>query len=168
MKKYQLVDIWFDGYFLYLTISHDGIAQDLLKSVREKMAFENLIASYAMEIRPAFFQFERVDQKAFSLENLDDVAVAAWFDEKVMQFVDTYLQVDQVEQYQQGNMATDPVCGMHLNKGMAAARIEHSGHAYYFCDEGCRDKFAAEPPRYLSPRASASRRQTQTVQSRHS
>jgi len=37
--------------------------------------------------------------------------------------------------------ATDPVCGMTVDKGRAL-RAEHDGHTHFFCSEGCRSRFA--------------------------
>src|SRR5690349_4841931 len=50
----------------------------------------------------------------------------------------------------QGNTARDPVCGMSVDPATAKYRAEHAGHDYFFCSAGCRDRFAAEPARYLS------------------
>jgi len=46
----------------------------------------------------------------------------------------------------------DPVCGMMVNP--AAARggsHEHKGNTYYFCNPRCRERFAADPEKYLAP-----------------
>jgi Cu+-exporting ATPase len=43
----------------------------------------------------------------------------------------------------------DPVCGMTVDAASAKHRAEHAGHAYYFCSSRCREKFEAEPARYL-------------------
>jgi Cu+-exporting ATPase len=45
----------------------------------------------------------------------------------------------------------DPVCGMTVDAATAKDRTEHGGHAYYFCSIRCREKFEADPARYLSP-----------------
>jgi Cu+-exporting ATPase len=45
--------------------------------------------------------------------------------------------------------ATDLVCGMVVNKETAPAVFEHGGVRYYFCSSRCRDRFAAEPSRYV-------------------
>ncbi|MGC1795788.1 MAG: heavy metal translocating P-type ATPase [Candidatus Acidiferrales bacterium] len=50
-------------------------------------------------------------------------------------------------------MERDPVCGMTVDPGRAAARVEHSGKTYCFCCAGCANKFRAEPDRYLSAKA---------------
>jgi len=43
--------------------------------------------------------------------------------------------------------ATDPVCGMQVERQPAPATLEHGGQRYYFCSEHCRDRFAAHPGR---------------------
>jgi Cu+-exporting ATPase len=46
-------------------------------------------------------------------------------------------------------MAIDPVCGMTVDPVHARGRFEHRGATYYFCSPGCREKFAADPDRWL-------------------
>ena len=43
----------------------------------------------------------------------------------------------------------DPVCGMMLEPDRAKHRAEHAGHSYFFCSAKCREKFTAEPARYV-------------------
>ena len=45
--------------------------------------------------------------------------------------------------------ATDPVCGMSVDPASAKHSAEFAGKTYYFCSAGCREKFLAEPQRYL-------------------
>jgi Cu+-exporting ATPase len=46
--------------------------------------------------------------------------------------------------------AKDPVCGMMVTIATAKHSAEHAGVTYYFCREGCRTKFMAEPARYIA------------------
>lgn len=46
--------------------------------------------------------------------------------------------------------ATDPVCGMKVDPHTAKHRTEYNGRTFYFCSAGCREKFAADPEKYLS------------------
>ena len=46
-------------------------------------------------------------------------------------------------------MHIDPVCKMTVAPETAAAEFDHEGTTYYFCMPGCRDKFAADPDRFL-------------------
>ena len=45
----------------------------------------------------------------------------------------------------------DPVCKMLVSPETAAGEFEHDGKHYYFCSNGCREKFAADPQKYLGP-----------------
>ena len=47
----------------------------------------------------------------------------------------------------------DPVCGMSVNPATAAHHAEHDGQAYAFCAQRCKEKFVADPARYLQPQA---------------
>jgi len=46
---------------------------------------------------------------------------------------------------------TDPVCGMTVDPATARRRAEHAGRTWFFCSDRCRQKFVAEPARYLAP-----------------
>jgi Cu+-exporting ATPase len=45
----------------------------------------------------------------------------------------------------------DPVCGMSVDPATAKHKTEHAGTTYYFCNPRCREKFEADPARYLEP-----------------
>src|ERR1700733_4881799 len=44
----------------------------------------------------------------------------------------------------------DPVCGMTVDPGKAAAKQELRGTTYYFCSRGCAARFAKEPEKFLA------------------
>ena len=46
-------------------------------------------------------------------------------------------------------LVNDPVCGMDVDPHTAKHKAEHEGHPYYFCSDGCRTKFVANPTTYL-------------------
>jgi Cu+-exporting ATPase len=46
--------------------------------------------------------------------------------------------------------AIDPVCGMSVDPHTAAASAVYEGQTYYFCCTHCRERFQADPVRYLS------------------
>jgi Cu+-exporting ATPase len=49
--------------------------------------------------------------------------------------------------------AIDPVCGMPVDVTNAKHGTELAGQTYYFCCAGCKEKFLADPSRYLEPEA---------------
>ncbi|WP_136601737.1 XdhC family protein [Salinigranum halophilum] len=46
-------------------------------------------------------------------------------------------------------VATDPVCGMDVVVGEAAATATHEGTTYHFCGVGCQEAFVDDPARFL-------------------
>ena len=53
------------------------------------------------------------------------------------------------------SQARDPVCGMAVDRAAAKHKAEHGGRTFYFCCNGCREKFVSDPARYLKPESSA-------------
>ncbi len=51
----------------------------------------------------------------------------------------------------------DPVCGMTVDPHATKYQAEHDGHPYYFCSNGCRTKFEADPVRYVDPASPAAK-----------
>jgi len=52
--------------------------------------------------------------------------------------------------------AIDPVCGMSVDPDTAKGGSHvHEGTSYYFCNPRCKEKFAADPERYLSAKPAA-------------
>ena len=44
----------------------------------------------------------------------------------------------------------DPVCGMEVDPTRAAAKVEHKGQAFYFCNPHCAERFRESPEMYLT------------------
>jgi len=52
--------------------------------------------------------------------------------------------------YEGPELAKDPVCQMDVMPGQAAGgHAEHDGTTYWFCNPSCREKFIADPARYV-------------------
>jgi len=47
----------------------------------------------------------------------------------------------------------DPVCGMSIEPGKAAAASVYRGQTHYFCSTSCRDKFEKAPEKYAAASA---------------
>jgi len=45
-------------------------------------------------------------------------------------------------------MERDVVCGMQVDPNKAAGKSELNGKTYYFCSNGCKVKFDANPGQY--------------------
>jgi len=47
-------------------------------------------------------------------------------------------------------MKKDPVCQMTVDEKTAAGRTDYRGQTYYFCSTQCKDKFDANPPKFVA------------------
>jgi len=43
----------------------------------------------------------------------------------------------------------DPVCGMTISPDDAVGHVDHKGSKYYFCSNGCKAKFDANPSHFV-------------------
>ncbi len=50
-----------------------------------------------------------------------------------------------------GGTAKDPVCGMTVDPATTPHRTQHDGTTWHFCSARCRERFIADPRRFLDP-----------------
>ena len=55
--------------------------------------FQRLILAYLLEITPAVIHYKSYDQMEFPLNAIDKQAVGKWLDDRIMDFVHTYLSM---------------------------------------------------------------------------
>ena len=67
-------------------------------------------------------------------------------DQRIKDIADRVLWLEDGEFKEMTSMATDPVCGMSIERERAAARLEQEGQTYYFCSRGCRREFEEQLP----------------------
>ncbi|MCZ7665319.1 MAG: ATP-binding cassette domain-containing protein [Thermoleophilia bacterium] len=70
-------------------------------------------------------------------------------DERIKDIADRVLWLEDGEFKAMVSRALDPVCGMSVDRETAFV-AEYRGQSYYFCANGCRTEFFAEPERFLS------------------
>ncbi len=51
------------------------------------------------------------------------------------------------------DVVKDPVCGMTVDPATTPHHATHESHDYHFCGARCRERFVAEPGKYLGPKA---------------
>jgi YHS domain-containing protein len=100
----------------------------------------SLKARYDLEIRPVLMEYTRDEEKNFPLDDSNE-AIGLWVEEKIANFLDTYLRLETHPLYQKDNIVTDPVCGMQIAAIAATSKIEWPGRTIYFCSEVCKEAF---------------------------
>jgi P-type Cu+ transporter len=46
-------------------------------------------------------------------------------------------------------MDIDPVCGMAVSRSDVSGKSEYQDKPYYFCSPACKERFDADPARYV-------------------
>jgi YHS domain-containing protein len=52
-----------------------------------------------------------------------------------------------------GVMTTDPVCGIKVDERRSEFETQFEGKKYYFCSEGCKQEFEADPQDFVGEAA---------------
>ncbi|MGD9722661.1 MAG: hypothetical protein AB7O59_15115 [Pirellulales bacterium] len=103
-----------------------------------------LVLDYNLEILPILMKFDSHKQAEWPLDAVDQQAIAKWVDDRLVDFVKTYLSLHQNEWYLKDHMVDDPVAGIRFPKLAAAATLERDGKTYYFIGEETRREFEAK------------------------
>ncbi|MCA9248965.1 MAG: YHS domain-containing protein [Planctomycetales bacterium] len=118
-------------------------------AMEHDVRFEKLIVVCKMYMMPDFVGFSEQDRLTVSLEAVEDRSIAAWVEERLLEFVDGYLQIDRGAVDFDEDVVTDPVCGMRINRSSAVANNSYEGHPYFFCSQACQAAFSENPSRYV-------------------
>jgi YHS domain-containing protein len=140
-------------YFCPSTFTHSNrfpASVNLTIGVAHDDQIRNVVLYCDLDILPIFIKFTPHQETVLPLDQVNEVQAATWVDQRILEFLDTYLQLEQSDQYQQQMLVTDPVCGMRIRRSRVAAEQEYRGVTYFFCAERCRDQFAADPQNYVS------------------
>jgi YHS domain-containing protein len=106
--------------------------------------FENIAVHYNLEILPTLMEFNRHDERSFPLKTLNRDEVGDWVDTKILEFVETYLQLETHPFYQKENYVVDPVCGMRIPLIEAVDKIDRGGETVFFCSKECKKAYLKE------------------------
>jgi YHS domain-containing protein len=105
--------------------------------------FRKLVLNYDLEIHPILMQFDSHRQAEWPIEAIDRQALGDWIDDRIIDFVRTYLSLHENEYYLKEDMVEDPVAGVRFPKFAAGATAEWGGKMYYFIGEDTRREFEA-------------------------
>jgi YHS domain-containing protein len=102
---------------------------------------QKVILSYDLEIIPVLIRFKAHDEVEFPLNAVDKDAVAKWFDDRIVDFVQTYFSMGENEIYLKDQMVEDPIAHVRFPKVAAATTLEWQGQKFYFIGEETRQEF---------------------------
>ena len=100
-----------------------------------------LVLDYDLMIRPILMDFTRHANADFPLEKIDDAAVVKWIEDRIVDFVRTYVALHENEYYLKDFMVEDPIAHVRFPKFAAGATIEANGKTVYFIGEETRQAY---------------------------
>ena len=86
-------------------------------------------------------QFTPHAQGEFPLENIDEAAVAKWIDDRIVDFVRTYVALNENEYYLKDFMVEDPIAHVRFPKFAAGASVQLREKTLYFIGEETRNEY---------------------------
>lgn len=103
----------------------------------------SLSARYDLSILPELMEYSRNAEATFPLDG-DEEALAGWVEDRILDFINTYLCLETHPLYQKNSTVLDIVCGMRIPAASATSSVERKGRTFYFCSEHCKEVFLKE------------------------
>ena len=108
---------------------------DLRFAVAPDPDVRNVIFTSDLQILPILMKFDSHDEISFPLDAVDKAALGKWFDDRIVDFVRTYLSLHENQYYLKGHLVEDPIAKVQFPKYAAGATLEAGGRTIYFIDE---------------------------------
>lgn len=110
---------------------------------------ENAVINYELKILPIYVEFESRAKLFVPINNPSDEAIAAWIDDRLVEFTRTYLELYFTDQYQTQSLETDPVMKFRFPRAFAAGKREYRGQVYHLFTKESLQEFDKNPSAYV-------------------
>jgi hypothetical protein len=115
---------------------------ELRFSARASLDGDKIVLGYDLDILPIFIEFEKRAELEQPIDDVDEEAVAAWMDERILQFVKTYVAVHEDPHYLSTHMVTDPVAGVEFPACFAVStKKTPDGRTLHFGSDETREEW---------------------------
>ncbi|MFO0969445.1 MAG: hypothetical protein U0793_28135 [Gemmataceae bacterium] len=121
--------------------------QSSLAHVRLKLSastdrdITKVILGYDLEIIPVLMRYTPHAEIEFPLDGVDRDAMGKWLDERIVEFVRTYLSLGENDHYLKEHMVEDPIAHVRFPSMAAGAVLDWQGRKYYFVGAETRREF---------------------------
>jgi YHS domain-containing protein len=104
-------------------------------SVSPDAEVRKMVFTYDVDIVPILMEFDSHMEFEQPLDSVSSVKLAEWLDDRIVNFVRTYLALHENHYYLQDHMVEDPIAKVRFPQFAAAAKLEQNGKTFYFIDE---------------------------------
>lgn len=113
-------------------------------SVAPDQEIKNVALEYDLKVVPVLWTFNSHAQFRTSIATPDLAGMTNWLDDHLVEFVELYLRIHEVELYEKTEYVEDPIAKVTFPKFAAGATLEHGGTTYYFMDDVTRAEFVRQ------------------------
>jgi len=114
---------------------------DLRFSASTDTDVRKIVLRYDLEILPILMQFEPHAVLEMPLEQVDPAKVTQWIEDRIIDFVKTYVALHENQFYLKDDLVEDLIAGVRFPKYAAAAKLDWKGKTYYFISDETRSEF---------------------------
>jgi YHS domain-containing protein len=116
----------------------------LVFSVAPDREVKNAVVECDLKIVPVLWKFDSHAEFSTPVASPDLAALAKWLDDRIVGFVELYIQIHEGELYDKAEYVEDPVAKVKFPKFAAGATLDHGGQTYFFIDANTKAEFAKQ------------------------
>lgn len=105
---------------------------------------KHVVVEYDLKIVPVLWRFDSHAEFTSPIAALDEAGLTRWLDDRIVAFVELYVQIHQGEIFEKAEYVEDPVAKVKFPKFAAGASLEQGGQTVYFIDENTKREFAKQ------------------------
>ena len=113
-------------------------------SVAPDRDLKNAVVEYDLQIVPVLWRFDSHSEFTTPIAAIDEAGLTRWLDDRIVGFVELYVQIHQAEVFEKAEFVEDPVAKVKFPKFAAGASLEQGGQTIYFIDESTKREFAKQ------------------------
>jgi hypothetical protein len=113
-------------------------------SVAPDRDVKNAVVWYDLKVIPVLWKFASHAEFSTPIDAVDEAGLAAWLDDRIIEFLHLFIEINEEEAYAKAEYVEDPVARITFPKFAAGATLDHGGQTYFFIDDKTRAEFARQ------------------------
>lgn len=103
---------------------------------------ENVVVECDLRIVPVLWKFDSHATFTTPITSPDLSGLAKWLDDRIVAFVELYIQIHEHEILDKAEYVEDPVAKVKFPKFAAGTTLDHAGKTLYFIDDKTKAEYA--------------------------
>ena len=113
-------------------------------SVAPDRDLKNAVVEYDLSIVPVLWRFDSHAEFSTPVAAVDEKGLTKWLDDRIVGFVELYIQIHEGEIYEKAEYVEDPIAKVKFPKFAAGATLQQGGQTYFFIDENTKSEFTKQ------------------------